>query len=359
MLRARSLSTRPLRSVARRAIVLTAVAVAVAACGGGSEEAAAEDPFEVVFGGPLSATEQRALELQQEERIAECMAQAGFEYTPFDRSVYMSDIDRLSEEPDYRSKHGYGVVLAYELFEWPNTDAEGNLLVSAAPSDVNPNDAYYESLSPDDMEAYSEAMYGPTMPEMTYDEEGSLVQTNVAMEDRGCTGAAYVATFGHSPFDDADFAARYDELRDQTLGDPAVAEAVDAWVDCMRETDAAYDFTSDDEASSFVELALEEAKGLRRIEVDESGIPLGSDEPIEGASYKLGDHYYAFEGQPSRLTKEQIDDLKRVELDLWKADQKCRDDSDLDDIRRRRDEQLTDALKSEFPEYVVDREADD
>jgi len=53
-----------------------------------------------------------------------------------------------------------------------------------------------------------------------------------------------------------------------------------------------------------------------------------------------------------RQARSEIADLQRVEIDLWKADQACQESTGLRDLRRQREEQMVDALREEFPQFV-------
>ena len=335
---------------------------AVAACGGGGSSADEHvDPIDAVFGSRSTAAEDRALGLQQQEAIADCMREAGWEYTPFDVSAaYGSELDDERQRPDFGTEFGYGVTRRYELYEWPNTDAEGNW-VSQDDDDagaVDPNEAYVQSLSPEDQEAYSTALLGEfaTSEAQSYDAEGNPVFDVPPIEDQGCSGKAYVATYGgEHAYDDAAFNDRMFALLDALDHDPGIEEATIAWSDCMYDGDPEYDFDDELDPELHVEQRLQETKGLERVELDGDGRPVTGGADAEPLDYFLTDSdgtNFAYVGQPKRLTEAEIDELQAYELELWEHDQECRESSQLDELRRRREEEIASTLADEFPQFA-------
>jgi hypothetical protein len=340
---------------------------AVAACGGGSSADEQVDPVDAAFGSQLTAAEQRALSLQQQETIAECMREAGWEYTPFDfEAAYGSDLDDDRQGPEFGNKYGYGVTRRYELYEWPNIDAEGNRLgQDDDAAAVDPNDAYVNSLSEEDQVAYADALHGEsvTSEANSYDAEGNPLFVEPPIESQGCSGQAYVATYGGAvAYDDSAFNDRMFELYDALENDPAIDDATIAWSDCLYDVDPNYDFEDELDPRLYVENRLEETKGLERVDVDAEGRPVGGGanaEPLDFWTTDPDGNNFGYLGRPKRLTEAEIGDLQAFELDLWKHDQKCREASDLDDLRRRREEEIADTLKDEFPQFAVDAEGND
>jgi hypothetical protein len=344
-----------------RRIIAPSLVFAVAACGGGGSSADEQvDPIDAVFGTPATAAEQRALGLQHQEAIADCMREAGWEYTPFDLvAAYGSDLDDEQQSAEFGSEFGYGVTRRYELYEWPNIDAEGNWLGQDDDAGaVDPNDAYVDSLSPEDQEAYATALYGEwiTREAESYDAEGNPVSAEPPIEDQGCTGQAYVATYGgDQAYDDATFTDRMFELRDTLDNDPAIEQATIVWSDCMYDVDPDYDFDSELDPERHVDQRLQETKGLERVEVDGEGRPVAGGAGAEALDFWATDPdgtNFGYVGQEKRLTEAEIGQLQAFELELWENDQKCRESSELDELRRRREEEIASTLKDEFPQFA-------
>jgi hypothetical protein len=336
--------------------------LAVAACGGGGSSGDEPvDPIDAVFGSRSTAAEDRALGLQHQEAVADCMREAGWEYTPFDVfAAYGSDLDDDRQSPDFGKEFGYGVTRSYELYEWPNIDAEGNWLSQGNDAgEGDPNDAYVNSLSPEDQEAYSTALYGELAnaePE-SYDAEGNPVFPDPPIEEQGCSGKAYVATYGEDQaYDDDAFTDRMFELMDALDHDPAIEEATIVWSDCMYDVDPEYDFDDELDPELHVEQRLQETKGLERVELDGDGRPVtgGADaESLDFFSTDPDGKNFAYVGQPKRLTEAEIDGLQAFELELWEHDQECRESSQLDELRRRREEEIASTLEDEFPQFAT------
>ncbi len=131
----------------------------------------------------------RAMYLEQENHIADCMEEAGFQYIPFLRP---------NEDP------GSGPVVDIDVGE-------------------DPNIAIYDSLSPDERARYDEALYGSADFE-----DGSF---------GGCNRRAFVETYGFGPeelhfeIDDSVIAER-DAFAD---ADPRVVAALGDYQSCMKE----------------------------------------------------------------------------------------------------------------------------
>jgi hypothetical protein len=334
---------------------------AVAACGGGSSTPPEVDPLDAVFGAEPSQAERRANDLKVEEATALCMADEGWEYTPYDWSaVHGGTADEAGGEEQgdaaFGRTHGYGIVHGYEQFEWPYLDAEGNYVGADEAAAVNPNDSYTSSLSEDDLTEYYADLYGSEATPVSGEDD-----TGISADDGGCQGMAALEVYGAGVWTDPMFYPRYLQLSDQLLDDPAAEDATVVWSDCMYDVDSSYDFFGTADAQVLVEGRLHEAKGLERVAIDpETGQVVGGEgtEDVFGMVHEERGSY-GYVGDQRRLTQDQIDELQAFELQVWKADQECRDESGLDEIERAGREQMAETLRDEFPQYAVDAEGND
>jgi len=170
-----------------------------AAGGGNDGEAAAsgrrvsllDEYLAPVWGTNLSAEQQvmhaNAQNAQREELIAQCMHEAGFEFIPnpiVNTVTQETDADQIWR-PDDRAwveQYGYAVIVS----PWENIGRGEELGEANVP--VDPNQAYIDSLSESERQAFNDALFGPPIE---YDGE---TLDNMTTEDRmalmGCFGWA-------------------------------------------------------------------------------------------------------------------------------------------------------------------------
>lgn len=345
----------------RRRHLVTAAAVPFLLAGCGDPDTADDaSPLEAIYGAPLSPAEQRAKELEVQEAIAQCMREAGWEYTPVDYSAQFDD--RPFEDPNedgYGEKYGYGIVRNYELYEWPYLDDEGNYTGDGpfGGGFEDPNADYVNSLSPDEIDEYYAAMSGdPSIYEPEIDPvTGEEIYPMPSMEEQGCQGKAQLEVYGDQPWNDQDFNDRLSALTEDLENDPALADAEIVWSDCMYETDPDYDFYGPTDTYQYMEGLMGEAKGLETMPADpETGMVEGGDgtEQVYMITSTEDGEGIAYVGQPKKLTEAQIRDLQEVEIALWKADQACLEESGYRDVRRELEQEVADIIREEFPQFA-------
>lgn len=350
-------------------IVLASVSLLlVAGCGGGDAEATTS-PFEELFGGVESPAESRRKQLQQEEIVAQCMRDLGWEYTPVDWAAQFPD--QPEEElygQEYSEKYGYGVARSYELYELPYLDENGEYTDEGPVGGgfEDPNMEYVNSLSPSENQQYYEDLYGggvavATVPAGDGEFEEVPATEVPALEDMGCSGKAQQEVWGDQPWNDPDFSERFGELSQDIENDPRLEDAEIAWSDCMYEISEDYDFYGPEDMYQYVTDLFAEKKGQERVEVDpDTGEIIGrpGEYPEGGWSQDEGDDVgYGYTGQARRLTEEEIRAFQELELDIWHDDQSCLEDSGYTDLRRQLEQDIVDTLRDEFPDIV--RGADD
>jgi len=153
-----------------------------------SNDSVAEDEPETIadllgFGpnGPSQA-EQEELQRQVEEKIAACMIEQGFEYTPFNPGqipTFDNEVDRETRE--YAEENGFGIATGM-----------GEMREMSDPTNQppDPNREYVDSLSEGERDAYFAALFGPEFDrEPELDENGEPdFEAMVMREPAGCQG---------------------------------------------------------------------------------------------------------------------------------------------------------------------------
>jgi len=246
-------------------MVLGALALLAAACGGGSDSSnvatsdgdssaqdeqqneqegdesdedsePSESPLADLIGIPF--TDEEAMEdffndlsRQAEAQIAQCMLTQGFEYTPVDYSA-LSDAGNIDfDTREFAEDYGFGI--ASDPFE--------EVFEASEQSFQDPNQDYLETLSPGELDAYQTALAG----EIDF---GAGDDFN--FEPQGCQGDAYnelfsfIGVFEEFDSEFADLEAAYD-------ADPRIVEASSGWAACMSE--AGYNFADADGAESDIQ----------------------------------------------------------------------------------------------------------
>ncbi|WP_369140836.1 hypothetical protein [Modestobacter versicolor] len=308
----------------------TTVALLLAGCSGSggapaAEAAEQESPlteyFDAVYGGDLSPEEQERQFAEQQEQeqelVAQCMQEEGFEYTPDTSSSTFYSGEDTEWEPDDRdwvAQYGYGAVNS-PFTEQP-TPAEDEY--------VDPNADYVATLSESEQTAFYEALYGPTPTEEEMAEDASV---EYDWQTAGCQGAAQHEVAGEDVSQSEEFKPLFDAI-DAFYGDmaswPGMAELDAEWAACM---DAAGHggFTAQADAQNSV---YEELNALyEEMPTSEEGI---SAEPDEAAR----------------------DAIAEREVQLALADLGCREETDHRDrtaeITREAEQQFVDDHQQEL-----------
>jgi hypothetical protein len=351
------------RRVIQRAVALAAASgLAFTACGDDKAETAERSPLEQLFGGEESPAELRKKQLQQEEVVAQCMKDAGWEYTPVDYSSQFPD-DGGEEDyasPEFAKKYGYGIVHNYEIYELPYLDENGEYTGEGPGGGfVDPNQEYVGSLSQEEQDDYYAALYGEPITEEASGEDVTADTILVpSPEEQGCQGKAQLEVYGDQPWNDEDFNVRYEELLQQLENDPRVEEAEIAWSDCLYEIDPSYDLLTPEETYQFMEKLMVTAKGQKIVPVDpDTGEVIGGDgtEQIEGWTSTEDGEAYGYIGKQKRISEEDLVELQAEELTLYNADQECQKSSGLKKLRKGLEQELADALLEEFPDIAANQ----
>lgn len=208
--------------------VLAAAALLLTACGGTPEQPERTlSPIDVYLlagsGTELSAEERDAdgdaWLRENEELIAGCMKDAGFEYVPHAPTPMGFDFNMIGsadlDNPEWIKRYGYGIVTSPDRSDKP----------TVVP---NPNDAIVEALTDAERTEYYRTLTGG---ESAYGADGSYDPSK-----GGCFGAAQIELDARDPLRADEFRPLLDAINDFYLALDAQPEivALDAqWAECM------------------------------------------------------------------------------------------------------------------------------
>jgi hypothetical protein len=342
-------------------VLLATLLVVTAACGDNSKAAADDSPLQALFGGIKSPAEQRKQDLAIEEATAQCMKEAGWQYKPVDYSQFNQQQagDENLTAKEMGAKYAYGVVHNYELYDLPNIESGGGgASAGTAPgqSFVDPNQEYMSSLSGDEMQKYQETLYGKqaTQPAETIDSgTGPPIYTPPPIEEQGCQGKARLKIVGKQPYDDPDISKRLNDLTQKLEQDPRVVDAQNAWGDCLFDINPDYDLASSNDTYTYMDKLMQEAKGLKSMPADpQTGQVIGGDgtEQVNTMTVSPDGKGLAWVGVSKAIKGPRLEELRKIEKDLWNADQKCQGKVGLAKIRKDAEQDLVDTIYKEFPD---------
>ncbi|MGD9792246.1 MAG: hypothetical protein AB7V43_02095 [Acidimicrobiia bacterium] len=209
--------------------------------------------FEKVYGDSKANA---AKQLEVENKTAACMRSLGWEYIPVDYSVMNEGETFLEFDQDAFGKQwGYGIAttIGHEdenPYGGPGGEKEF----------VDPNQAYVESLSESDRNAYYEDLYGP----QEFEPSDTVPADTIAPYDpataKGCSNESYYAVYGDTAMFNDDLSEDLSKLEEDINSDERMVAATEKWVACMN--DAGFkQFTKRDEIYSYLSDKVSEAMG--------------------------------------------------------------------------------------------------
>jgi hypothetical protein len=340
--------------------------VTLSACGGGGGDGADDDggmgPLAELMGwGAQEPAEQRRLELESEQAIAECMRAEGWEYEPVDWSGQMpegseEDMALYADPEAFGAKYGYGVARNYELYEAEAIESgEGPGMRGEEFED--PNEEYVSSLSESEVTEYYATLSGDPeiweAPEGA-DEEGVFVSP--PLEEQGCHGQAQLAVFGEDPTTDPDIQERMQDHWEGQQDDPRMAAAYDEWVACMGDDIEGLEVgldpvTRSDQMYQVFDTRKMVLMGLEAVPFDEDDPDAWTEDTYTVTGDAAGNQV-AWVGTPEPITDADLEQLRTEELAMWQTDRDCQDDAGVRDVQERIEQELVDELLADFPELA-------
>ncbi|MEJ5914295.1 hypothetical protein [Pseudokineococcus sp. 1T1Z-3] len=321
------------RASSRAVVAALGLALVLGGCGGaaGDDEAGEEyvpSPLDEYFERAYAGTEDVDWEAQQrevEELTAACMQEQGFDYVPMDVSGSYTEVvvPDGEEEIDWDSEE-YAATEGYGISTWD--DEESSPEVEEGQEWEDPNQAYLDSMSESEQEAFYEALHGPAVE---YDEEDPDAEMDWDWTTAGCSGEAQHEVDGGvgDPFSDPAFASLEEEMDAlwESMTTNADVLALDAeWSECMadagfpgyssqtdpqeeidEEMQALYETTSEETDWQVDPAALEE---LQEREIDTAVADFRCAEEVDY------DTRYA---EISRQVEQAFVDSHRAELEAW------------------------------------------
>ena len=317
--------TGPTRSGAKAWIVVAALAMTLAACGGdptadpvettireasedgggdatavtqpttiaatAAPEAGTEEEPETLadylgfdFDDPdAAAAQSMEFERRTEELIARCMAEEGFAYVPAVRPMSASSF--MFDEESFAREQGFGITTWY---------GQESPFESTDDGWIDPNRSIVDALSDSERDAYYRVLYGSSL--------GDSDAAGPAVDDpdpnpfgEGCQGKAFEAVYGALEEVWRKLGPKFDELSARMDADPRFQEANRGWAECMADRGYRYDSaeTLYEEVYDDFGQRLEETVGAGR----------GYSDPFEGLTEEEIEAFMA------ERSDEEIDDF--------------------------------------------------
>ena len=252
---------------------------------------------------------------RNEELIAACMAEQGFEYLPMDVRAQAraqgggrlggTSVAGPADDPvAHAQEQGYGVFSA---------DALAEALAPPGPGAGDPNAERLAAMSPTEQEAWYLALWGPGQDESglePYDWTKYGCGGYAAHE----SGGDQLAVFDDSPWQD--LREQITALAGSVAVHPDLVDGQVAWSECMADAGYPGYATVDEPAEEMGRLAEQVWTETGQ------GVPVGADgaDGADGAAP-------AADGLAARWAE-----MRQVETQLAVADQRCRADSGYEDL---------------------------
>jgi hypothetical protein len=311
----------------------------VAGCGGGSKASsvkskASASPFDDLFG---TSDQFKERQRKVEEKIAQCMKDKGWTYTPVDVDrAFGSPTGENFDEPTFRLKYGYGISIQPE--QTPGNDKPF----------IDPNGEFVNRLPEGEQQQYYKDLEGPesVAPVDTPINDEPITAPPLA-DRKGCR-AEGERSVGGNVFDDPKYTKVFETLGQGLENDPRIAEATDKWSVCMKQ--GGFTYAKPDDIFQSLQNRMTVLQGGDPNDV--GGGPVvattaapastGAPIPIEGGGIGTGGNYR--EPDPVELKKLQAD-----ELAIAKVDAGCTK-KHLDKVRKQVEQELYDQIIQQFPE---------
>lgn len=299
----------------------------------GEEPASLNSFFGFDPNDPDASREQfRRWERRQQELIAACMANQGFEYVPV---VTTSSVTGFGlDEEQFAREQGFGISTRFDLLD-----------ENYPPQPPDPNDAITAAMSESESDAYYAALYG----EETELEAGAE-ESAATFWGGGCQGEAAQEVFGQADAIFSELEPLLNDLQERVDADPRLAGADQGWTACMSDRGFQYE-----DADDVWNTALDDLQ--KRYEaIAGSSDPFAgwSDERIQeflanSSPQELDDFYEQFDRQARQnVDEEALAALQQEEIALAVANYECGEE------RR----QLVQEVQSEYEKEFIRQNQD-
>ncbi|GAA1590337.1 MULTISPECIES: hypothetical protein [Kribbella] len=282
-------------------------------------------------GAQQPSDEDLAKQRKVEDATVACMKDAGFEYVavPPEQQAKGKFSDAFNLPPDkFAQQYGYGI----STIDWSK----------AADDDSNPNTKIRKGLSPTAQKAYDKALNGPNASGngAVVIQGGGDGPNSSGEQDLGCRGKAVKQVYGENKgaIDFKKFDSLFKDiqaLQKRIDSDQRVVDATTAWSDCMADAGhSGYKKVSDprDEVQHKLDALT------------------GNQPPAKGGPAKT------ITGPPSfdKVDSAKLSDLRKLEIELAVADQKCKAkgyDDAYKKVQYEQEKEFVDQHKSELEAY--------
>ena len=259
-----------------------AMAVLAAACGGNTAEEGEGQDNELSlsdFGVSTSRDDfnPRAMEMEVQEKIAECMTAEGWDYKPYVSASVTGGLGFSEyDEEEYRKTYGFGIATQSLLHEERLKSQENDKA-------ADPNAEITKGLSDDERAAYNTALHGEPISELTEEELEAMTEEERAeynARQSGAGGGCYGEAWSQVVPDDGFFEEFGDALEDvykRASADPRVVKVEADWSACMAERGHAFASQLEMQQYLYGEDLFGDEPGEFRKRVDEATGDFGDD----------------------------------------------------------------------------------
>ena len=297
-----------------------------------------EENFDVA----AQQAEDRAKELEVQEKTATCMAEQGFEYTPYvpeDMFIYYGGPEEDLTEEERLKKYGYYffTTMLEEAENFEGYEEEYK-------PDDDPNWARMDTMSESERQAYEKALWGDWESfdfEPEYDEDGNEIYVEPDFtEIGGCMTLAQEEVWGGGRGFEEEMMALdeqlmplWEDLYARIESDPRMVEANAEWAACMA--DRGYTFTTQEDIFEFL---MEKQEDLWS---DQESFFSTTIAPSEGSEVEEFEDFGPF---GPGIDEAMIQQLADEELAIAADDWECRGDRSFDELRQ----EVSDEYEAQF-----------
>lgn len=246
-----------------------------------------------------------------DDAVADCMAQQGWTYIPFDIASRVGPpLQSPEQELALIKVSGFGIAYQY-------LHGGQGISVGDEQMDPDPNASYRESLTPEEHKAYDESLWGTDAENadqtqsVTFFNPTDGTEMTIQGSHAGCYGKAYDILWAHqgqTPSEVEALKGYWQDVQAQIAADPRTHALDGEWSACMLTVGFTYDdrktFRSDVTADF-----LARASALAP--------PDFMSDPMDGWTDQKKNDF------ASTATQEQWDALYQSKVDLLSADQKA------------------------------------